>query len=82
MRAVELFVAMQTGRTIHIAEAMGQKYTLRINGMIAEDGSGACWIVLAHDTDFNEQIKFFVRTTDNGGACVFRYMPKTQVYKY
>jgi hypothetical protein len=82
MRAIELFVAMQTGKVVEIVETMGHMYRLRINGMVAEDGSGACWIVFATDTDYDEQIKLFIRTVDNGGKFVARYIPKMNVYKF
>lgn len=82
MRAIELFTAMQTGKVIDIVEAMGHMYRLRINGMIAEDGSGACWLVTATDVDWNEPVKLFIRTVDNGCKFVARYIPKCNVYKF
>ncbi len=77
MKAIELFAAMASGKTIQIKEAQGYRnYNLRIQGLIREDGSGNCWIMLADDVDFNEQLQFFVRTSDSKDGFVMRYMPK------
>jgi len=77
MTNLELFAAMATGKTVNLLEAQGyHTYTLRIQGLIREDGSGHNWIMLADDTDFNEPLKFFVRTTDGGGQFTMRYIPK------
>jgi hypothetical protein len=82
MRAIELFTAMQTGKLVDIVDAELHLYSLRISGMVAEDGSGACWIVFAYDFHNHENIKFFMRTIDNGGTFVARYIPKANVYRY
>ncbi len=82
MRAIELFTAMQTGKLIDVVDAELHLYSLRITGMVAEDGSGACWIVFAHDAHNHENVKFFVRTVDNGSTFVARYIPKANVYRY
>jgi hypothetical protein len=82
MRAIELFTAMQTGKLIEVMDADLYTWSLRITGMVAEDGSGACWIVFAHDFHNHEQVKFFVRTVDNGMKFVFRYIPKANVYRF
>ena len=74
MRAIELFSAMQTGNLINIVSSGLYLYSLRINGMVAEDGSGACWIVYAHDAHNHENVKLFVRTIDNGMKFAVRHI--------
>ncbi len=77
MKAIELFAAMAAGKTIQMKEAQGyHAYNLRIQGLIREDGSGNCWIMLADDVDFDERLKFFVRTSDSKDGFVMRYIPK------
>jgi hypothetical protein len=74
MRAIELFAAMQCGNLIDIVCSGLYLYSLRIHGMAAEDGSGACWIVSAYDVHNHENVKLFVHTIDNGGKFSVRHI--------
>jgi len=77
MKAIELFAAMASGKTVQMKEAQGYRnYNLRIQRLMREDGSGNCWIMFADDVDFDDQLKFFVRTSDSRDGFVMRYIPK------
>lgn len=73
MLAIELFVAMQTRKVISlpVESHMGVSlHDVLVNGMTAEDGSGASWIIQIHDMNWDKRISLYIRTADTGKAFV------------